>query len=256
MKNSTLRDTILIGKNELLIQIRNPMWLFFGLFQPIVYLALFSPFLKGIASTPGFPMSSAIQFFAPGMIIMNVLFGSAFAGFGLIGQLRSGFIERIRVTPVSRLAIVLGLVFRSPVVLIVQSLILVVIAASFFGLKVSISGTLLLIPLLVIIGITMASLSFTLGLIVKDEGALAALTNFFTLPLFLLAGVMLPVTFAPKFIQNIAKYNPFTYAVDASRALVNGIFDDKAVWIAFIIFFVLGILTLNWFVRTMRSAVA
>jgi ABC-2 type transport system permease protein len=256
MKHSTLRDALLIGKNELLIQVRNPLWLFFGLFQPIVYLTLFSPFLKGIASTPGFPASNPIQFFAPGLLIMNVLFGAAFAGFGLIDQLRSGFIERIRVTPISRLAIVLGLVFRSPIVLITQSTILLVIAVLFFGLKVSMSGVLLIILLLIIIGITMASLSFTIALIVKDEGTLAAVTNFFTLPLFLLAGVMLPITFAPKVIQNIAKWNPFAYAVDAARALINGVFDDKAIWIALGSFVVLGFLTLSWFIKTMREAVA
>ena len=109
----TILDTILIGRNELLIQVRNPLWFFFGLFQPIVYLALFSPFLSGIAHAPGFPSGNAIQFFVPGLLIMNVLFGGSFAGFVLLDQLRSGFIERIRVTPISRLAIVLGLIFRS-----------------------------------------------------------------------------------------------------------------------------------------------
>ncbi len=219
MKKSTITNALLIGKNELLIQIRNPLWLFFGLFQPIVYLTLFSPFLKGIANSPGFPGGNAIQFFAPGLLIMNVLFGSAFAGFGLIDQLRSGFIERIRVTPVSRLAIVLGLVFRSPIVLITQSIILVLVAVLFFSFTVSFPGVLILALLLIVIGVTMASLSFTIALIVKDEGTLAAVTNFFTLPLLLLSGVMLPVTFAPKLIQNIAKFNPFTYAVDASPVL-------------------------------------
>ncbi len=254
--HSIIKDALLIGKNELLLQVRNPLWLFFGLFQPIVYLALFSPFLQGLANTPGFPMEEPIQFFAPGLLIMNVLFGAAFAGFGLIDQLRSGFIERIRVTPVSRLAIVLGLVVRTPIVLIVQSTILVIIATLFFSLTVSIPGALLLLALLIVIGIAMASLSFTIALLVKDEGTLAAVTNFFTLPLFLLAGVMLPVAFAPKAIQHIAKWNPFTYAVDAARLLINGTFDDKAIWIAFASFAVIAFLTLRWFITTIRSAVA
>lgn len=256
MKNSTLRDTSIIGKNELMIQIRNPLWLFFGLFQPIVYLALFSPFLKGISSAPGFPAGNAIQFFAPGLLIMNVLFGAAFAGFGLINQLRTGFIERIRVTPVSRLAIVLGLVLRTPVVLIIQSAILIIIAILFFKLKISLAGVLILIPLLVLIGITMASISFAIALMVKDEGTLAAITNFFTLPLFLLAGVMLPVSFAPKVIQNIAKFNPFAYGVDSARALINGHLDDRSIAIAFVFFAILCFLTLSWFIKTMREAVA
>lgn len=254
--NKLLRDTYLIGKNELLIQVRNPLWLFFGLFQPIVYLALFSPFLSGIANAPGFPTGNAIQFFAPGLLIMNVLFGAAFAGFGLIDQLRTGFIERIRVTPVSRVAIVLGLVLRSPVVLIVQSAILLIVGIVFFGLQISWTGILILAVLLIIIGITMASLSFTIALIVKEEGTLAATTNFFTLPLLLLSGVMLPLTFAPSVIQSIAKFDPFTYAVNASRALVNGSLGDSAIVISFIIFVILCVVALVWFIRSMREAVA
>lgn len=250
-----LHDTVLIGKNELLIQARNPLWLFFGLFQPIVYLALFAPFLSGIANTPGFPGGSAIQFFAPGLLIMNALFGASFAGFGLVDQLRTGFIERIRVTPVSRLAIVLGLVLRTSVVLVVQSAILLG-TALFFGLTMNMLGTFVLFVLMILIGITMASFSFTIGLITKEEGTLAAITNFITLPLLLLSGVMLPVAFAPMIIQTMAKFNPFFYAVDAARALMNGKLADTSVLIAFIVFVVLSALFLRWFIRSMREAVA
>ncbi len=251
-----LKDTYIIGKNELLIQLRNPLWLFFGLFQPVVYLVLFSPFLSGIANSPGFPGGNAIQFFAPGLLIMNVMFGAGFAGFGLINQLRSGFIERIRVTPVSRLAIAIGFVLRSPVTILIQSSILVFIAWLFFGLTLHVVGVLILALLMALIGITMASLSFTIALVVKDEGTLAAVTNFFTLPLLLLSGVMLPVAFAPKLLQKISMFDPFTHAVDAARNLVNGNIGDSSILIAFIVFLVLGTLSLGWFIRSLREAVA
>lgn len=253
--NKLLTETYLIARNELLLQVRDPLWLFFGLFQPIVYLTLFSPFLKGIAGAPGFPSSNAIQFFAPGLLIMNVLFNAAFAGFGLIDKLRSGFIERLRVTPVSRLALVLGFVLRVPVVLLVQSGILL-IAALLFGLKINLFGTLILGALVVLIGIMMASLSYTIALIVKEEGTLAAVTNFFTLPLLLLSGVMLPLTFAPPLLQTIAKLDPFAYAVDASRALINGSTADSSILTAFAVFMTLTVITLSWFIRVMREAVA
>ncbi len=234
---------------------RNPLWLFFGLFQPIVYLALFSPFLSGIASAPGFPSGNAIQFFVPGLLIMNALFGAGFAGFGLINQLRSGFIERIRVTPVSRLAIVIGLVLRSPAVILVQSAILV-IAALFFGLQIDFWGTHLVVLLMTLVSITMASISYAIALIVKDEGTLAAMTNFFTLPLMLLSGIMLPVAFAPKLLQRLAAFDPFRYAVDASRALINGNLSDPSVAWAFLIFTILSALSLGWFIRSMKDAVS
>lgn len=250
-----LTEAWVIGKNEIMIQIGNPLWLFFGLFQPIVYLTLFSPFLSGIAKAPGFPAESAIQFFVPGLLIMNVLFGAGFAGFGLIGKLRSGFIERIRVTPISRLSMVIGLVLQSPVVILVQSSILV-LAALFFGLKVDFWGMHIIVLLMALIGITMASISFSIALIVKEEGALAAVTNFFTLPLMLLSGIMLPVAFAPKVIQNISAFDPFRYAVDAARALVNGNLGEDVIIKALVIFAALASASLWWFIRSMRDAVS
>jgi ABC-2 type transport system permease protein len=253
--NKLILDTYLLTKNELLIQVRNPLWLVFGLFQPIVYLVLFAPFLTGIAHTPGFPTGNAIQFFAPGLLIMNALFNASFAGFGLIDKLRSGFLERIRVTPVSRLAIVLGFVLRNSVVLIVQSALLL-LTALFFGLRIDPVGALIVAVLMTLIGITMASVSYAIALLVKDEGTLAAITNFFTLPLVILCGVMLPVAFAPAAIRTIAKFDPFTYAVDAARSLLNGVPGDPSVLQAFALFSVLGVVALWAFIKAMREAVA
>ena len=254
-RNNFLHDTRIVTFHELLLRVRNPLWLFFGLFQPIVYLALFAPFLKGIAHAPGFPSSSAIQFFAPGLLIMNALFGAGFAGFGLIDKLRSGFIERLRVTPVSRIALVLGFVLGNAIQLIVQSALLLM-AALFFGLQINWVGLLLLVILLLLIGCTMASISYSIALMVKDEGVLAATTNFFTLPLMLLSGIMLPIDFAPTLLQALAKIDPFAYAVTASRALMNGSLKDPSVAIAFTIFEVLTVLALAWFIKAMREAVA
>jgi ABC-2 type transport system permease protein len=253
--NKLISDTYLLGKNELLIQVRNPLWLLFGLFQPIVYLTLFAPFLTGIAQTPGFPTGNAIQFFAPGLLVLNALFNATFAGFGLIEKLRSGFLERIRVTPVSRIAIVLGFVLRNAVVLIVQSALLL-LAAICFGLRFDPIGALIVAVLMMLIGITMASLSYAIALLVKNEGTLAAITNFFTLPLVLLSGVMLPVAFAPPTIRAIAKFDPFSYAVDAARALLNGVPGDPFVAQAFVLFSVLGVIASWSFIRAMREAVA
>lgn len=249
------RDTKTIFKTELLLTARNPFWLFFGLFQPVVYLLLFAPFLQGVASMPGFPAQNAIQFFAPGLLIMNALFNAAWAGFGLLNKLQEGVIERIRVTPISRFALALGCVLETAAELLLQSTILLC-AALCFGLRPDIIGTFLLMGLLLLIGVTLASSSYALALVVKEDGAMVGAVNFFTLPLMLLSGVMLPISFAPPFIQILAKCDPFSYAVDAARALTDGVLTHASVWQAFGIFGVLAILALYWLVRQMREAVA
>lgn len=250
-----MRDTYLIMTNEIRVTFRNPFWIFHGLVQPVIYLLLFGPLLNGVAGTRGFPSSNAIQFFAPGLLIMNALFSAGFVGFLLQDKVDCGFLERLRVTPVSRLALALGLIFVSSIELLIQSVVLV-LCALLFGLQFDLFGVLLLVVLILLIGVAMASTSFTLALITREGGMLAGVTNTFVLPLLILSGVMLPVSFGPPLIQALARLDPFLYAVNAARALINGSIFDPSVGIAFVVFLGLSLITLAIFIRGMREAVA
>src|SRR5262245_27448292 len=126
-----LLDTLLIFRRSMTQSLRNPVWVIIGLFQPVLYLALFGPLLHQLGGLPGFTRGDPWQVFVPGLLIQLGLFGSAFVGFGIIAEWRSGVIERMRVTPVSRLALLLGRVMRDVVVLLVQSVLLVLIALPF-----------------------------------------------------------------------------------------------------------------------------
>ncbi len=250
-----MRDIYLITMNEIRVTMRNPFWTVSSLFQPIMYLVLFGPLLNGVAGTNGLPGGNAIQFFAPGLLIMNALFGSAFEGFTLRDKLDSGFLERLRVTPISRLSLALGFMLQSCLNLIIQSVVL--IACSFlFGLKLDPVGAIILVFLIVLIGITMSSISYRLGLMIREGGILAGIVNTFVLPMMILSGIMLPISFGPPILQFIAQFDPFLYAVSASRALVNGALFDASIPIAFAVFAVLAVTTLAIFIHGMREAVA
>src|SRR4051812_5577656 len=116
------------------LTLRNPVWVFIGLLQPILYLVLFGPLLKSVASAPGFPQGGAYNVFVPGLLIQLAMFG-LFVGFGLIAELRYGVVERMRVTPMSRTAMLLGRSLRDVVMLLVQALIMIVLAIP-FGLHI------------------------------------------------------------------------------------------------------------------------
>lgn len=250
-----VRDAYLIARNEITVTVRNPFWLFEGLFQPIVYLLLFAPLLNGVIGRPGFPGQNAIQFFAPGLLIMNALFSAGFEGFTLRDKVLSGFLERLRVTPVSRLSLAFGFILESSATLVFQSIVLLLCSFA-FGLRVNLWGTVLLIALVVVIGVTMASLSYILGLIVKEGGVLAGVINTFVLPLLILSGVMLPMSFGPPIIQTISRFDPFFYAVNAARALIVGALAAPPVASAFIVFIPLAAIALTLFILSMREAVA
>src|SRR5258706_7031033 len=163
---------------------------------------------------------------------MMALFGTGFAGFSVVDDLRSGVVERLRVTPANRTALLLGMVLRDVLVLLVQCALLLTVA-TLMGLQADLPGVLLLFVLMAVIGMMMASVSYAVGLVLRDEGALAATLNSVLLPLQLLSGVLLPLSLAPKFLQTLAQLNSFSHAVDAARALINGNLSDNSVVLGF-----------------------
>lgn len=248
-----LRDSWLMFKSQFNVSKRNPVWVFIGMFQPICYMLLFAPLLKNLVGMPGFPTGGAYNVFTPGLMVMMAIFGAGFAGFSIISRLRSGFIERMRVTPVSRIAMILGSLGVDMCLFMIQIALLLVVGL-LLGFRPSVGGMALLGLMLLLTGMAMSCFSYALALLVKDEGGLAASVNLLVLPLMLLSGIMLPISFAPDILKNVAKVNPFAYAVDASRALVAGNFGDGSVIKAFIIIGVLALLTTFWATYSIRQA--
>jgi ABC-2 type transport system permease protein len=251
----TIRDGWLLFRVYLTATLRNPVWIVVGLFQPACYLLLFTPLLKRVTVAPGFPAGGALRVFTPGLLVMMGMFGTAFVGFGLIADLRAGVIERLRVTPVSRLAMLLGRAARDVMMLLAQTGVLLAVAW-LLGLQASLGGIALTLLLVVLIGLLMASFSYSLALAVRDEDALASTLNFCMLPLMLLSGIMLPLSLAPRWLQSLGAINPLSYAVDAARALFGGNLADPAVMQGFAIMAALAAVAVWYAARSFRNATA
>jgi ABC-2 type transport system permease protein len=215
-----IRDTWLIFRRSLVLTIRQPVWIVFGMMVPVLYLVLFGPLLEGAMQSAG-TGTSAFNWFVPGLIIQIAIFGTAFGGFGLIAELRSGVVERMRVTPMSRASMLLGRSLRDVVILMVQATIMILLAIP-FGLQIDAIRIVAMLGLLLLIGLSVAPLSYAGALYLKTEDAFAPLVNAIALPLLLLSGILLPMALAPDWLQFLSTINPLTHAVDAARALFNG----------------------------------
>src|SRR5690348_10461035 len=242
-----LRDTLIIFQRQALLLLRNPVWIFVGVFQPVMYLLLFAPLLKpalGVSSN-----AQAYEIFVPGLLVLLAIFGGLFQGFGLIAELRAGVIERSRVTPVSRLALLLGRSLRDVVSLLVQAVLLTVVALA-FGLSVNLGDVLLAYLLLALIALMLSAVSYATALKLKSEDALAPLLNTVVQPVMLTAGILLPLAAAPGWLKRIADFNPFSWAVDGVRDLFNGHSGANSVWQASLIVGVLAVLAVMWGARS------
>ena len=85
---TVFRDTWLIFQRSMRLTFRSPAWLIMGMIQPILYLVLLGPLLEASTTAAGTGTSS-FNWFIPGLLIQTAIFASAFAGFGLIAELRA-----------------------------------------------------------------------------------------------------------------------------------------------------------------------
>ncbi|SEM17664.1 ABC transporter permease [Nonomuraea pusilla] len=244
-----IRHVLLFTGYELKKTFSNPIWPLFSILQPVLYLLMFAPLLKSL--TPGGTTAEALRMFTPASMMMIAVFGSLFSGFGLIADLRNGSLERHAVSPAWRPALVLGRVARDMATLVVQA-VLVLVVAVLMGVRIGVAELLLLLLLMAATGLFASSLSQGLALTVRDENGMSQTLNLFMLPVMLLAGLFIPISFAPGWMQAVAPVNPLYHAVEAGRALFAGRLSDSSIPISFAVFIALAALTTMWSMRSLR----
>jgi ABC-2 type transport system permease protein len=250
-------DVWLVFQRQMLLVIRTPIWIVVGITQPVIYLLLFAPLLKQALVSVGSPdtYAEAYLVYVPGLMVSISCFGGIFSGFGLLAELRAGVIERVRVTPVSRQALLLGRALREVVNMFIQALIITLLALP-FGLRVPARDLVLAYLLFILLALMSVSVSYGIALLIRNEGALGPVYNTIAQPIMLIAGVLLPIAFAPLWLRRVADWNPFYWATSAMRALFANHLGENVVWEGAIVVVALTALGLAWstrlFARSLR----
>ena len=223
-----LRETSIVFRRQIRMNLRQPAWVLIGVMQPVLYLVLFGPLLKPLVGQFGTSSDNAYTFLVPGLLVQLGMFGAFFAGFSLIGEWREGVIEAERVTPAARSALLVGRLSRDVLQLLVQALILVGLGY-LMGLRGSVGGIVLGIVITLLVGGACAAASNALALTTKSEDVMAPVINVVMMPILLLSGILLPMTIGADWLQRISDFMPFRYIVDAVRDVFAGEFGASTV---------------------------
>jgi ABC-2 type transport system permease protein len=245
-----LRESNIVFRRQLRMNLRNPAWVLIGAFQPVLYLLLFGPLLKPLVSQ--FGAQNAYTFFVPGMLVQLGIFGAFFAGFSLIGEWREGVIEAERVTPASRTALLVGRLYRDELQLLVQALILIVLGYA-LGMKASVAGLFYGVLLTLLIGGACAAASNALALTTKSEDVMAPVINIVMMPVLLLSGILLPMTIGPQWLTSASNFMPIRWVVDGVRDSFAGDFATSGVLWGTLWALVLFALATWWGTKTFRK---
>jgi len=221
--NSFFRDSVIVFKRQLRMNLRNPAWVIIGMVQPVLYLLLFGPLLEPVISQLG---GNKYTWFVPGMLVQLGIFGAFFAGFGLIGEWREGVIEAERVTPASRAALLFGRLYRDLLQFFVQAMILVFLGLA-LGMESTLGGVVTGVVLTLLLGGACAAASNAFALTVKSEDVMAPVINMVMMPVLLLSGILLPMSFGAAWLERLSDFMPIRHVVDAVRSAFFGEFDGS-----------------------------
>src|SRR5436190_8841661 len=185
---------------------------------PLMYLGVLGFGLGPVFRRAG--EGSYLQFMAPGVIGMAVLFTAMFSGIAMLWDRQFGFLKETLVAPVPRIEVMVGRTLGGATVAVIQgTLILVVCLIAGFR-----PAHLSLLPLafvfMALIAIVFAALGTAFGSIVQDMQGFQLIMNFMVLPIFFLSGALFPLTNLPKALAIITRLDPLTYGVDALRGVL------------------------------------
>jgi len=244
-----LADTWHLFNKYMIITKRMPLWSLFTLIQPLIWLIIFGQLFGHFVETDNY-----MDFIMPGILIMTVLFGSSWSGVSLLREISAGTVDKMLVSPVSRVAIVLSRVLHSAIQVIAQALIILAVAW-LMGSTITMNPFYIFLSMLIVLflGVGFAALSNGFAITLQREEPLVMIGNLMTLPLMFFSSALVPKQFMPDWIEFISIINPITYAVEAVRAVLVGP-PDFTIFAKGLVFMLLfaGI-SLTWAVTAFNS---
>jgi ABC-2 type transport system permease protein len=249
---------LILAKRSIRTIRRLPSAFFPALAMPIFNMIVFAGTFFAVTKIPGFPTDRSINWYMPLGIMMGAAFGGVGLGFTAIRDLETGFYDRLRMSPTSRLSLVLGplsgTLIRITMVTTIVIVLGVALGARFTG---GVLGVLCLY--VAALGLATIGAGWGLGLAFKfrDMRAAAIMQLSIFLVMFL-SSAQVPLSIMDGWLHTVARINPATNILRLSRVgLVNESSADhlswNAVWGGLLAIVVMAAMTLTFAVRNLRK---
>ncbi|QHY98168.1 Daunorubicin/doxorubicin resistance ABC transporter permease protein DrrB [Streptomyces sp. S4.7] len=250
LPSSLFPDTALVFGRYARQTLRSRFQILFGILMPLLFLIFFGPLLTDL---PLGTRGDSWQILVPGLVLQLALLGASFAGFSILIEKQTGVLERMRATPVSRLALLLGRVLRDAALFVFQS-VLLVLAALAMGLRAPLGGILIGFLFVGVLAAALASLSYALAMKVSTPQEFGPVINALTMPAMLLSGLVLPMTLAPGWLDLLSHAVPLRFLVDAVRAGYVGDYASAAMLHGVLMAVALALVSVTIGTRVFRRA--
>jgi ABC-2 type transport system permease protein len=188
--------------------------------QPLLYLLGFGFGFGPVFQKAG--QGNYIQFLAPGMIGMTILFTSIFSGIELMFDRQFGFLKEMLVAPQPRLLLMIGRTLGGATTAILQGCLVIVICVIAGFRPLSVSALPIAFAFMVLVAVLFTALGTAIACALTDMQGFQMVMNFLVMPIFFLSGALFPLAGLPLVMGLLAKMDPLSYGVDGLRGAMIG----------------------------------
>jgi len=189
--------------------------------QPLLYLLALGFGLGPVFQKAG--QGSYLQFVAPGVIGMSVLFSSIFSGIGLLWDRQFGFLKETLVAPVPRLHIMIGRTLGGASTSMLQGLLVLIVCLIAGFRPAHLSAIPVAVLFMALISIVFAALGTAIGSSLQNMQGFQLIMNFLVMPIYFLSGALFPLANLPLPLAVLTRIDPLTYGIDGLRGAFIGI---------------------------------
>jgi ABC-2 type transport system permease protein len=235
VRRSTLAVQVgMLARRSVVRTLRQPLMVVPSLFFPLLLLSINSSGLDSATRLPGFPTDSYFQFALAIPFIQGALFSANSAGTNVANDIESGFLNRLALTPLRRVSLMMGQLAGILALGLIQAVTFVIIGVAFgSGIKAGVSGALVIVALSLVISLAFGCIGAFVALRSGTGEAVQGVFPLFFAALFLSSMSLPRDLIQTDWFRTVATYNPVSYMLEAIRSLVIEGWDTEALALGF-----------------------
>ncbi|HET8822325.1 MAG TPA: ABC transporter permease [Thermoleophilaceae bacterium] len=229
-----MRNVVLLARRSVVRTLRQPAMVVPSLVFPLLLLSINSSGLETATHLPGFPTDSYFQFALAIPFIQGALFSANSAGTNIASDIESGFLNRLSLTPLRRLALMMGQLTGILALGLIQAVTFVVVGLIFGeGIQAGVGGVLVILLLSLTISLAFGCIGAFVALRSGSGEAVQGVFPLFFAALFLSSMALPRDLIEIEWFQTVADWNPVSYMLEGIRSLVIDGWDAEALALGF-----------------------
>jgi ABC-2 type transport system permease protein len=228
------RQVAMLGRRSVIRTLRQPAMVVPSLVFPLLLLSINSSGLESTTRLPGFPTSSYFEFALAIAFVQGALFSASSAGTNVANDIESGFLNRLSLTPLRRMALMMGQLAGILALGLIQALTFVLVGVAFgAGIEAGFAGALVIVAMSLVITLAFGCIGAFVALRTGSGEAVQGVFPLFFAALFLSSMALPRDLIEINWFQTVATYNPVSYMLEGIRSLVITGWDGEALALGF-----------------------